>query len=113
MAKTHPRLARERKTITAMVRLYCRGQHHSQGELCTECQRLLDYAWARLDKCAFQEGKTTCAKCPVHCYKPDMRQQIRTVMGYAGPRMWYRHPVLTLFHLIDGRREEPLRPEKT
>jgi hypothetical protein len=101
-------MARERKTIAAMVRIYCRGQHHSQGDLCAECRQILDYALARLDKCPFQEGKTTCAKCPVHCYKPDMRQKIRTVMRNAGPRMWYRHPVLTLFHFVDGRRDEPL-----
>jgi hypothetical protein len=29
-------------------------------------------------------------------------------MRYAGPRMMFRHPILTLYHFLDGRREEPL-----
>ena len=64
----------------------------------------------RLEKCPFQEHKTTCAKCPVHCYKPARREQIRAVMRYAGPRMMFRHPRLAFYHLvIDGRREKPER----
>ena len=61
----------------------------------------------RLDQCPFKEGKTSCAKCPIHCYRPDMREEIRTVMRYAGPRMTYLHPVKALFHMIDGLRKEP------
>jgi hypothetical protein len=110
----HPRMARERKTIKAMIHLYCRDQHDTRGELCAECNALLDYAFLRLEKCPYQEGKTTCANCPVHCYKPEMRQQVRTVMRYAGPRMLWRHPILTLYHFLDGRRKEPVRqPRKS
>jgi len=90
-----------------MIALYCL-KHHSFKGMCPGCKELLDYALMCLDKCPFQEGKTTCAKCPVHCYKPDMREGIRAVMRYSGPRMMYRHPVLTILHLIDGRRKEPL-----
>jgi len=72
----------------------------------------MEYASKRLDKCPFQEGKTTCAKCPVHCFKPDMRQQIRLVMRYSGPRMLLRHPLMAILHMIDGRRKEPLSAKK-
>ena len=30
----------------------------------------------RLDKCPFKEKKSTCGKCKVHCYRPDMREKI-------------------------------------
>ena len=53
-----------------MIGIYCRGHHGTQGELCPDCADLLSYAGLRLEKCPFQENKTTCAKCPVHCYKP-------------------------------------------
>jgi hypothetical protein len=66
----------------------------------------------RLRRCPFQEGKTTCAKCPIHCYKPTMRERVRVVMRYAGPRMMLRHPSLAMWHLFDGRRKEPLKPAK-
>ncbi len=104
------RLAREARTVEAMIALYCRGQHGSDGDLCPACRDVQAYALQRLARCPFQEGKTTCARCPIHCYKPQMRQEIRAVMRYAGPRMLLRHPVLALLHLADGRRREPLRP---
>ena len=74
---------------------------------------LLAYARARLSRCPYQEGKTTCARCPVHCYRPAMRARIRRVMRYAGPRMLTRHPLLALRHLIDGLRKEPVRVKQT
>jgi len=36
-----------------------------------------------------------------------MRERIRSVMRYAGPRMMYRHPLLAFHHLIDGMRKAP------
>lgn len=107
MRDKNPRINREGNTIALMIALYCH-KHHSCERLCPECEELMDYALKRLDKCPFQEGKTTCAKCPVHCFKPAMRERIRAVMRYSGPRMIFRHPILTIWHLIDGRRKEPV-----
>ena len=107
-----PRMRREARTIRAMIEMYCRDQHGSQGSLCPECEALSVYAMERLRRCPYQEGKTTCAKCPIHCYKPSMREQVRVVMRYAGPRMMFRHPVMAAWHLFDGRRKEPIKPMK-
>ena len=109
MSNSHPRLAREGKTVATMIDLYCHHHHGAGNGLCEQCHDLQDYALQRLQRCPFQEGKTTCAKCPVHCYKPEMREQIRSVMRYAGPRMLYTHPVMALQHVVDGRRKEPTR----
>lgn len=109
MRSRHPRMAREQKTVEAMIRLYCRDHHGTRREPCGECSELLDYATERLDRCPFQEGKPTCARCPVHCYRADMREQAHMVMRYAGPRMLRRHPYLALRHLIDGLRKRPAR----
>jgi hypothetical protein len=104
------RVGREKKTLEAMLRLYCRSLHGSGGELCADCRELSDYAMSRLDRCPFAEKKPTCAACTVHCYKPVMREKIRDVMRYAGPRLFRRHPLLTLHHLLAGRRRTPSRP---
>ena len=103
------RLAREWQTMTAMVRIYCRGQHHPASGLCVECQQFLDYANMRLERCRFGPEKPTCAKCPVHCYRRDRREQIKVVMRFSGPRMMWEHPWLSLHHLLDGwfRRPTP------
>ena len=42
----------------------------------------------------FGDDKPTCANCKVHCYSEAMRERVRDVMRYAGPRMLWRHPVL-------------------
>lgn len=101
----HPRLAREWKTMTAMVHIYCRGHH--ELELCPECRQLLDYAGLRLERCRFGIAKPTCANCPVHCYERQRRERVKAVMRYAGPRMLWRHPVLSVRHWLDGFRTAP------
>ena len=101
------RLAREWQTMTAMVRIYCRDQPHLAGSLCAECQQFLDYAGARLERCRFGPEKPTCAKCPVHCYQRERREQVRVIMRYAGPRMLWEHPLMSLQHWLDGFRKAP------
>ena len=98
------RLAREWRTIETMVGIYCRD-HHQGGALCPECGGLLDYASQRLERCRFGVEKPTCARCPVHCYQKSRREQVRAVMRYSGPRMLWEHPLLSLWHWLDGRRQ--------
>lgn len=94
-------MQKEYKTIEAMISLYCRERHQTKrGELCYSCGKLSAYAKSRLDKCPFAGDKPTCAKCSVHCYKPDERKQIAQVMRYAGPRMMRSHPLLAIRHLL-------------
>ena len=101
-----PRIEREKRTVTAMIERYCVDHHTAApGELCPQCAGLQAYAVQRLERCPFQEGKTTCANCAIHCYRPDRQEQIRMVMRYAGPRMIWRHPVMAIQHLWDGRRK--------
>jgi hypothetical protein len=42
-----------------------------------------------------------------------MREKIREVMQYAGPRMIWHHPLLAIGHMIDGRKKEPGPKKKT
>ncbi|MHA2293784.1 MAG: nitrous oxide-stimulated promoter family protein [Candidatus Hodarchaeales archaeon] len=99
------RLVRERKTIELMIEIYCSDKHATKRGLCEDCNILLQYANQKLDKCLYGETKTTCAKCPIHCYKPKMRQTVREVMRYSGPKMAYKHPILAFRHLLDGRNK--------
>ena len=120
------RLRREARTLEVMVGMYCRAHHgrarrpsadgqaadghrspgaaHRSAPLCPECEELLAYARRRLERCPYGAEKPTCARCPTHCYRPDMREQVRAVMRYSGPRMLRSHPYLALAHLVDGRR---------
>jgi len=101
------RIEREGNTVKTMIAMYCKKNHGSR-RMCRDCLELKNYALQRLEYCPFGEGKTTCAKCPVHCYQLQMREQIRVVMRYAGPRMIYTHPFQTVRHIIDSRRQKPL-----
>jgi hypothetical protein len=95
-----------------MIRLYCRLQHKTRAGLCSECARLQEYTHERLDRCPFAPDKPTCAKCPVHCYKAERREQIRRVMRFAGPRMILFHPVMAVRHLMDGWKKAPVFERK-
>jgi len=103
------RMQREAATVEVMIHHYCRLHHNGDKELCEECSKLLSYSNHRLANCPFQEGKTTCGKCPVHCYKPAMREQIREVMRTIGPKMLLTNPIMSCRHLIDGLRKKPVK----
>jgi len=99
------RIGREKKTVEAMIRIHCRDHHSTGDALCAECAALLAYASDRLERCKFADDKPPCSQCPVHCYRTAMREKIRAVMRYAGPRMVRKHPVLAVRHLLDERKK--------
>lgn len=96
---------REKETVSLMIRLYCR-KNHGGNELCPECAALEAYARQRSEKCPFMETKTFCSNCKVHCYKKDMREKIREVMRFSGPRMIFHHPVMAIRHVIESKKEK-------
>jgi hypothetical protein len=107
------RLAREQRTMDAMIAIYCRAHHGGRRGLCADCEVLRTYSEQRLVRCPFGCDKPTCVNCKIHCYTADMRERARSVMRYAGPRMLLRHPYLALMHkLVDARREAPAKPPK-
>ena len=97
---------REKRVVDEMISLYCKKKHgHKQG-LCESCRELSDYAKKRSDHCPFMEQKTFCSNCKVHCYKPAMREKIREVMRFSGPRMMFYHPILAISHVIESKKEK-------
>jgi hypothetical protein len=101
-------------TVAYMVERYCKDHHLAKGadkttqtepqwqsamNLCAECSELLAYAETRLDRCPYGEQKPACNTCPIHCYKPEPKDQMRQVMRYSGPRMLLQHPLLAFRHL--------------
>lgn len=98
---------REKRMVSEMIALYCRKRHGTRGgELCPECAELAEYARSRSDRCPFMETKTFCSNCRVHCYKPEMREKIREVMRFSGPRMIFHHPVAAVRHVIETKAEK-------
>lgn len=97
---------REKELVSQMILLYCQKQHGTKKGLCAECSELDRYARLRSEKCPFMETKTFCSNCKVHCYKPDMRQKIREVMRFSGPRMIFRHPITAIRHVVETQKEK-------
>ena len=58
-------------------------------QLCDECVKLLRHAIVMRVKCPL-DPKPKCRKCPEHCYRPVYKDQMETVMKYAGPRSLFR-----------------------
>lgn len=93
------RIEEEKKVVEQMIRLYCRRKE-GNNSLCHKCQELLDYAFYRLEHCRYGSHKPTCRKCPVHCYRKDMRELIKAVMRWSGPRIVLYHPIAAIKHLL-------------
>lgn len=106
MPSVETKRTREKRTVALMIRIFCRGNHGRKKELCPECQALLEYAMGRSDRCPFMETKTFCSNCAVHCYKPEMREKIRAVMAYSGPRMVPYHPVMAIRYVVESKKEK-------
>ena len=105
-------LKREKKASAYMIQMYCGKHHKGNGELCPECVQLKEYFWSHLEKCPDKEKKSCCGRCGLRCYPLEKREEIMKVMGYAGPRMLTRHPMVALKHLWDTRREPGQAEEK-
>ncbi len=88
----------EKKTILKMIQIYC--DHHHSNNLCKDCSELDAYAQQKLLKCPYEEDKPVCSNCKIHCYQKEKQEHIREVMRFSGPKMLYKAPILTIFHLI-------------
>ena len=96
--KISRKLSHERRIVADMIALYCR-KNHGVKQLCDECQALAEYADSRTLSCPHMAQKTFCSQCTTHCYRKDMRERIRQVMRYSGPRIIFYHPIAALRHL--------------
>lgn len=96
------KIEREKKTVQLMIEIYCNKKHKTnKGELCEECSELLKYAHGRLSYCKFGEDKSTCSRCPIHCYKKDMKEKIKRVMKFSGPRLIIYRPIEFVKHILN------------
>lgn len=102
------RKEKEMVVVEKMISLYCKKHKHKavRNELCEACETLKKYAFQRTQKCPFGEKKTFCNNCQVHCYKPEMREKIREVMRFSGPRSIIHFPKLVIGHMIESRRQK-------
>ena len=82
-ARVATKREREKRMVSQMIELYCRKRHGSRSG----------------------EPKMFCSNCRVHCYRPDMRERIRVVMRFSGPRMIFLHPLAAIRHMVETKRE--------
>lgn len=108
-AQQEKKRAHDKRTVSQMIALYCAGNHgdvartavsHSGEPVCAACAALDAYAQERVDRCPHIATKTSCDRCPVHCYSKAQLGRIREVMRYSGPRMMGKHPVSAVRHLL-------------
>ena len=69
----------EMATVKKMLEIYCRAHHGNNLSLCEECEALLDYARARVERCPHMETKTFCSACQTHCYALTKQTFVRVV----------------------------------
>ena len=98
---------KELEVVRLMIEFYCHKNHKTKNHnLCPECEELYKYVEFRRGKCPFGDDKPFCQNCRIHCYKPDMREKIRAVMRYSGPRIVMYHPIIATRHLVETIKEK-------
>jgi hypothetical protein len=131
-----PRVAHDTRLLGDFASIYCAGKHSDRAKqplacegaalgvygktppvVCEECAELLAYAEKRRAFCPQDKPghpKPFCSHCETHCYKPEMRQLMRDVMRYAGPRsMLHGHAVDGVRHMLEVRKHAAaMRREK-
>lgn len=99
-----PHVAHDIVVLGRFTQIYCDGTHGGVSReplessavdagvyrdrvpvVCEGCRELLAYAEQRRVRCT-KDPKPACKDCDSHCYRPAMRQKVRDVMRYAGPR---------------------------
>lgn len=118
-----PKVIKDTRLLGDFTTIYCKGVHAAASRaplasdgvvlgvygakppvVCAHCAGLLSYAEKRRAFCP-KDPKPFCSHCDTHCYKPDMREYMREVMRYAGPRsMLNGHAIDGIKHLIESRR---------
>lgn len=94
----------EFEVVSKMIKLYCKRKHKTQNGLCEECQELQSYVKQRLQNCPHGDNKPFCSNCEIHCYKPEMKEKIKKVMKFTGPRMIFYNPKLVIKHIKSSKK---------
>ena len=94
------KIRREIKTLEALISIYCEKNHRQSNGLCDQCQEIKVYAINKIKECPDQPDKPICESCSTHCYEPVMRERIKEIMRFSGPRIIWRHPILTIDHIM-------------
>lgn len=105
MFKRKTKREQEKATVYNMIQLYCTQLHHG-NTICKDCEEVVAYANGRIDKCPFIDTKTFCSACKVHCYNKEMRDKIKEIMRYSGPRMIFHKPFMALHHVYIIQKEK-------
>ena len=80
MNKVETKREKEKKSGAIMIKLYCKKKHRTKDSLCQHCQQLSDYA--------------------------QMREKIREIMRFSGPRMIFYHPIMAIRHVMENKKEK-------
>lgn len=117
---TAPLTRRERKDLEVLAlftAVYCRAHHLGpraplattdpelrglslhKSPVCASCSEFLAYAFERRLRCPLEE-KPACKHCPVHCYKPGHRDQVREIMRFSGQHLIRRGRLDLLWHYL-------------
>ena len=105
---TPEQIQKDTDKLVRFLSLYCKAHHeHRRQEpfifehpkvsakvydgpdLCDECSKLLRHAIVMRVLCPL-DPKPKCRNCPEHCYRPVYKDQMETVMKFAGPRSLFR-----------------------
>lgn len=97
---TEKKKLNEKNIVSVMISIFCKYKHKRKNGLCEDCQKILNYSYRRIENCPYIKSKTFCSSCKTHCYRNDMREKIKEIMRFSGPKMIFYNPIAAIKHMI-------------
>ena len=110
-----PKEVKGLKVLALFTAVYCQAHHAGPRQavavtepalravplakypVCSDCAAFLAYACERRLRCPL-EDKPACKHCPVPCYRPGHRENVRTIMRFSGRYLIRRGRLDLLWH---------------
>jgi hypothetical protein len=112
------KLRHDLKILLTFTSIYCEDRHAGESktrlylkthdvdalagqsiDLCKRCTRLVTHALVKRTNCSM-DPKPACKHCPVHCYQPAYRAEMKEVMRYSGRKLLFSGRLDYLFRLL-------------
>jgi len=95
------RLDTEKKIFEKMVLIYCKKKH-KYDSACMDCREIIKYGHNKINNCIHGKEKPFCSKCTVHCYEKNIKEKVKDIMIFSGPRIFFYHPIVSLKHFLSS-----------
>ncbi|WP_110954302.1 nitrous oxide-stimulated promoter family protein [Anaerosinus massiliensis] len=108
-------IPKEKETVRKAFGIYCHSKHGTSSngkKLCPKCTALLATVMLKMNRCPYGFTKPICEKCKTPCFGTAQTKEFLVIMSGAKTKMFFKHPIMTMKHMLYGMRKEAKKDDK-